>query len=95
MFPGPAPWKTETPVAAVHAHHDTAFIVLGLFVVPMLLTYGILLIRRPAQMYSRFWIWSDEPPLKFDLVCCQIMGWIFTVSSTAGPIAVASSLISN
>ena len=34
-------------------------------------------------------------PLKFDLVCCQIMGWIFMVSSTAGAIAVASSLISN
>ena len=82
-------------MAAVHAHDDTAFIVLGFIAVPIFLTYGILLIRRPGQMYRRFWIWSDKPPLKFDLVWCQIMGWIFTVGTTAWAIAFATYVISN
>ncbi len=63
---------------------DTAFTVLGFIVAAYFLTVGILLIRRPAQMYRRFWIWSDKPPLKFDLVCCQIMGWIHTVGTPHG-----------
>lgn len=82
-------------MAVVQTHNDTALIVGAFIVVPMFLTAGILLIRRPAQMYRRFWIWSDEPPLKFDLVCCQIMGWIFIVGITAWAILFASYLISN
>ena len=82
-------------MGAVPTHDDTAFIVAGFIVVPMFLTTGILMIRRPAQMYRRFWIWSDEPPLQFDLVCCQIMGWIFTLGMTAWSIAFASYLIAN
>lgn len=53
----------------------------------MFLAAGILMICRPAQMYRRSWIWSDDPPLKFDLVCCQIMGWIFPLGMTAWSIA--------
>ena len=82
-------------MAAVHTLNDAAFIVGGFIIVPMFLTAGVLMIRRPAQMYRRFWIWSDRPPIKFDLVFCQIMGWIFTVGTTAWAIAFASYLISN
>ena len=71
-------------MVAAQTHNDTALIVGAFIVVPMFLTVGILLIRRPAQMYRRFWIWSDEPPLTFDLVCWQIMGWIFTLGTTHG-----------
>ena len=86
-------WKTETPMAVMLVRDDTAFVVLAVIIAPMFLTAGILMIRRPARMYRRFWIWSDEPPLKFDLVCCQIMGWIFTLGMTAWSIAFVSALI--
>ncbi len=82
-------------MAAMFVRNDTAFVVLAVIIAPMFLAAGILMICRPAQMYRRFWIWSDEPPLQFDIVCCRIMGWSFTLGMTAWSIVFVSSLIAN
>jgi len=79
-----------------HAGDNPLVVYIGaVLIVPIFLTVGIWMIRRPAQAYRVFWFWSDKPPTKFDLVWSRVFGCIFTAGTAAWAIGLVVYLISN
>jgi hypothetical protein len=49
---------------------------LAIVVVPTIIAYAVVMIRRPEDAYRSYRFWSEQPPSRFDFAWVRGFGWV-------------------